>query len=123
MAQKIPDDKLIQLRSFPIHYRLQQLRLIAGLTQDELAAELKTTQANISTWESGRVIPSGRKLRQIIAFYDLPEGFFLDYAIEKIKLKKKKEEEPDEENENLYFGEIENEAEKLDILAHEDKIK
>lgn len=123
MAQKIPDDKLIQLRTFPIHYRLQQMRLIAGLTQEELAVELKTTQGNISAWELGKSIPSGRKLRQIIAFYDLPEGFFLDYAIEKIKLKKKKDEEPKEENENLHFGEIENEAEKLDILAHEDKIK
>ena len=44
---------------------LRGLRLAAGLTQEELAARMKTKQAVIARLESGRAKPSTRTLERI----------------------------------------------------------
>ena len=43
--------------------RIKRLRLECGLTLQAVADELGLTPAAISHWESGRVIPKGRKLQ------------------------------------------------------------
>ena len=40
-------------------------RTRAGLTQDQLARRMKTTQSTIARLESGRTVPSGRTLQRI----------------------------------------------------------
>jgi transcriptional regulator with XRE-family HTH domain len=39
----------------------------AGLTQEQLAIKMKTTQSTIARLESGKAIPSGRTLQKIAA--------------------------------------------------------
>ena len=40
-------------------------RARAGLTQEQLAAKMKTTQSTIARLESGKALPSGRTLQKI----------------------------------------------------------
>ena len=40
-------------------------RVKAGLTQDELASRMDTTQSAIARLESGRALPSGRTLKRL----------------------------------------------------------
>ena len=42
-------------------------RARAGLTQEELAAKMQTSQSAIARLESGRMIPSGRTLKRVAA--------------------------------------------------------
>ena len=44
---------------------LIEARSRAGLTQQQLAGRMKTTQSVIARWESGRVQPSTQTLRRI----------------------------------------------------------
>lgn len=44
---------------------IKALRLNAGLSQVELAEKLCVTQATVSQWESGRILPSTEKLPKI----------------------------------------------------------
>lgn len=45
---------------------IREARLRAGLTQQELAGRLGTSQSVVSRWESGRVLPSAETLASII---------------------------------------------------------
>lgn len=42
-----------------------EARVRAGLTQDELALRMETTQSAIARLESGRALPSGRTLKRL----------------------------------------------------------
>jgi len=45
---------------------LREARLRAGLTQRELATRARTSQSAIARWESGEVVPSFERLRELI---------------------------------------------------------
>lgn len=45
---------------------LREARLRAGLTQRELATRARTSQSAIARWESGEVLPSLERLRELI---------------------------------------------------------
>jgi transcriptional regulator with XRE-family HTH domain len=45
---------------------LREARLRAGLTQRELATRARTSQSAIARWESGEVVPSLERLRELI---------------------------------------------------------
>jgi transcriptional regulator with XRE-family HTH domain len=45
---------------------LREARLRAGLTQQELARRAGTSQSAIARWESGDVLPSFERLRELI---------------------------------------------------------
>jgi transcriptional regulator with XRE-family HTH domain len=45
---------------------LREARLRAGLTQRELASRARTAQSAIARWESGEVVPSFERLRELI---------------------------------------------------------
>lgn len=45
---------------------LREARLRAGLTQRELASRARTSQSAIARWESGEVVPSFERLRELI---------------------------------------------------------
>jgi transcriptional regulator with XRE-family HTH domain len=45
---------------------LREARLRAGLTQRELASRASTSQSAIARWESGEVVPSFERLRDLI---------------------------------------------------------
>ena len=49
---------------FVIAQAMIEARQRAGLTQDELAKRIKTTQSVIARLESGRSLPSGRTLQR-----------------------------------------------------------
>jgi ribosome-binding protein aMBF1 (putative translation factor) len=49
---------------FQLASALIEARARAGLTQEELARRMETTQANIARLESGRVMPSTRTLER-----------------------------------------------------------
>lgn len=52
---------------FSLAAAMIEARAHAGLTQEELAARMKTTQAVIARLESGRVKPSTRTLERLAA--------------------------------------------------------
>ena len=45
---------------------IREARLRAGLTQRELARRAGTTQPAIARWESGEVLPSFERLRELV---------------------------------------------------------
>ena len=45
---------------------LREARLRAGLTQQELARRAGTSQSAVARWESGAVVPSFERLRELI---------------------------------------------------------
>jgi transcriptional regulator with XRE-family HTH domain len=45
---------------------LREARLRAGLTQRELARRARTSQPAVARWESGDVVPSFERLRELI---------------------------------------------------------
>ena len=47
--------------------KLKEIRLRAGLTQEQLAELMNTEQSYISRWETGRNEPSFEVLRQLAA--------------------------------------------------------
>ena len=51
--------------------KLQELRKLRGLTQEELATALYVTRTAISKWESGRGYPNIDSLRRISAYFNV----------------------------------------------------
>jgi ribosome-binding protein aMBF1 (putative translation factor) len=49
---------------FALASAINEARSRAGLTQEELAARMETSQSAIARLESGRMIPSGRTLKR-----------------------------------------------------------
>lgn len=45
---------------------LREARLRAGLTQRELARRARTSQSAVARWESGDVVPSFERLRELV---------------------------------------------------------
>lgn len=56
---------------------LQELRKDKGLTQTELAKELKTTQRTISNWESGRNEPPYDFLIKYAKYFKVSSDYIL----------------------------------------------
>jgi transcriptional regulator with XRE-family HTH domain len=56
---------------------LREARLRAGLTQKQLAIRAGTSQSAIARWESGAVLPSLERLRELIRACGLDLGFRL----------------------------------------------
>ena len=53
------------------HEKLQHLRKLKGLTQEQLAEQLFVSRAAVSKWESGRGYPGIDSLKAIAAFYSV----------------------------------------------------
>ena len=78
----------VQILEF--HEKLQELRKIRGLTQEELAEALFVSRTAISKWESGRGYPSIDSLKEISRYFsvsidDLLSGDQLIFIAEKRK--------------------------------------
>lgn len=43
----------------------KRARLIAGLTQEELAENLGVSRITVHKWESGRTLPRAKRLREV----------------------------------------------------------
>ena len=54
-----------QFESFRLGVLLEEARNKMGLTQEQLASKMKTTQSTIARLESGKTLPSGRTLQRI----------------------------------------------------------
>jgi len=52
---------------------IKRLRLLAGLTQDRLAAELHVTRQAVSNWENGKTQPDLETLRSIADVFETDE--------------------------------------------------
>jgi len=97
MAKKISRERIEELRSYPVSYRLQKLRWMAGYTQNEFSDLIGCTQATVSLWERGQFTPSGKMIERIIGLYDLPDNYFIDIDIEKVNMKNKNKKDEVEE--------------------------
>ena len=56
---------------------LKQWRKEAGLTQMDVAYKLGVPQANYARWETGKVIPSATKIKQIAEVFDVSADVLL----------------------------------------------
>ena len=88
---KIPDERIEELKSYPLSYRLARLRTMSDYTQKEAASLMGVHAVTISYWETGFKSPSKRMLEKYIELYDLPINYFDDVEIERLKLKKGKD--------------------------------
>lgn len=108
--RKIPEDMLETLKNYPISMRLQQLRYYCDISQRDLAEALNCTQMSIVDWESGKTLPSWRSMKKIIAFYDLPDTVFIDWTMERAKMRsiklKQKQMVNEDEDQTVHFGSI-----------------
>ena len=57
--------------------RLKELRNEKGLSQTELAKELKVSQRSISSWETGFRQPDFETLRLIAEYFDVSTDYLL----------------------------------------------
>lgn len=53
------------------HEKLQQLRRVRGLTQEELAEKLYVSRTAVSKWESGRGLPNIDSLKALSRFFSV----------------------------------------------------
>ena len=58
--------------------RLKELRRQKGLTQAQLADELKITQRTVINYEAGRNYPSGEVLSKMTVFFKVGMSFLMD---------------------------------------------
>lgn len=87
---KISPEILEELKSYPLSYKLQQIRLLLGYTQKEASELIGCTQASMSTWENGKSPPCESMLLKIIQVYGLPMNYFVDHTVEKVKVQSKR---------------------------------
>ncbi|MBS7576950.1 MULTISPECIES: helix-turn-helix transcriptional regulator [unclassified Enterococcus] len=68
--------------------RLKLLRLEAGLTQKDIAQQLKISQPSYADWERGKKNPTQDKLTIIAKFYDVSVDYLLGNTDDKHSDKK-----------------------------------
>ncbi|MBR0484476.1 MAG: helix-turn-helix transcriptional regulator [Oscillospiraceae bacterium] len=89
-TEKFDEERINALKSYPVAYRLQQLRAWSDYTQEEVANLIGSKQSSISMWERGLFIPNNRILAKIISVYHLPNDFFEDIQLERSQMGRKK---------------------------------
>lgn len=64
-------------REMGVGYLILRARAAAGLTQEQLAARIGTSQPTVARWESGAQLPSVRSLTRVAAAtgFELRVGF------------------------------------------------
>lgn len=60
-----------------INERLKEMRLNAGMSQEELASKLNVSRQSVSKWETGDSLPDILKLKQLSKLYDVS----IDYIV------------------------------------------
>ncbi|HEY9838706.1 MAG TPA: helix-turn-helix transcriptional regulator [Vampirovibrionales bacterium] len=60
-------NKTLPLKQPQVGHLIRELRLLAGLTQEQFALKLGVAYATINRWENARVQPSSLALQQIRA--------------------------------------------------------
>jgi transcriptional regulator with XRE-family HTH domain len=89
---------------------LREARLRGGLTQRELARRASTTQPAIARWESGDVVPSFERLRELVRACGLELTFGLanyddsydEWILGALRLTPKERLEDAQERERVY---------------------
>jgi transcriptional regulator with XRE-family HTH domain len=56
---------------------ISEVRILAGLSQDQLATKLGRSAAALSRWENGKVAPSAWDLRRLADLLDVPADLLL----------------------------------------------
>ena len=59
------------------HTKLRNLRLSRGLTQMEVAEGLGSSQASVTSWETGRREPDFATIKRISEFFNVPMSSLL----------------------------------------------
>lgn len=67
MAHPTLEAKIQALRDLPTPDVRQHLRVVAGVTQDDIARELGVHRETVSRWERGERMPRGRLLVEYVA--------------------------------------------------------
>ena len=64
--------------------KLEELRKNAGITQEELAQELKVSRQTVSLWEQDLVAPKSDALKSLCEFFNVKPEYLLFENAEKI---------------------------------------
>lgn len=83
--KKIKAEKAYKYKDFPLYLRLINLRIDAGYSQKYVCEQLNISQNAVHAWECGKAMPTISNLERIVRLYGLPEDYFYDIYIEKIK--------------------------------------
>lgn len=70
-----------------INERLKEMRLNAGMSQEELASKLNVSRQSVSKWETGDSLPDILKLKQLSQLYDVS----IDYIVGNTEFDRKEE--------------------------------
>lgn len=103
MNGKLSFGILDQLKPYPLSYKIQQLRVITGYTQQGLSDKIGVTQALICNWEKDKCIPSQQNLHKLASFYGIPADFFVDFSLESIRFSKHAIVTADTDDNETYF--------------------
>lgn len=57
---------------------IQKARLIAGMTQTDVAHAIGVTPMAVSMWESGRTFPKASRLKKIAEVLNVPVAYLLE---------------------------------------------
>jgi len=57
--------------------RLKEIREEKGISMSELARQIKTSQQNISRWESGEIVPSAEAVVALCLYFNVSADFLL----------------------------------------------
>jgi transcriptional regulator with XRE-family HTH domain len=74
------------LKSYPLSYKIEKLRLRSGMTQRDFAKEIGCSYTALSSWELGKRTPLKIYLEKIIMYFGLPMDFFMDETFEQMNL-------------------------------------
>ena len=71
-----------------IDMNIKYLRKKAGLSQEELAEELKVTRQSVAKWERGESLPDIMKCQEIALLFNISIDSLVNFALEDPKLQK-----------------------------------
>lgn len=94
--------------------RIQDRRKELGYSQEEFAEVLQTSQTQVSRWERGDMLPSGKYLDQLAIKLDVDPGYILLQQDQ--KKRRQQDELSDAEAELLDMIRIGNATRALDIM-------
>ncbi len=68
-----------------LKHRIREMRIIKGLRQEDIAAELGVSQGTYNNWETGRRTPELETILKIADFYDVKLDYIFGRDTEEYK--------------------------------------
>lgn len=75
---KISDERMAELKSYPLNIRIRTMRVFHNLSRAELAESLGCASTTVTLWENNQSQPTNDNMIKLAQIFDLPLNFFLE---------------------------------------------